>query len=108
MLVLTRRDRQNPGFLTRARTKTDSREIVFLSRDGAGHCFGGRRGESLFGRLLDLLSHGARVRRAAAWTALQQRSGVRHRVGHRARLVFFSFKMVLLIFLAEELFIQLV
>ena len=73
---------------------------VVLPRDGAGHRSSGRRGESLFGRLLDVLSHGARVRRAAAdGKAIRQRVAAFSdaRVGHRARLVF-SYKMVLLIF----------
>ena len=74
---------------------------VLLPRDGARDCSCCSRREPVPRRLLDVLSHGARVRRAAAGTALQQRTGVRHRVRHRARLVFFSFKMVLLIFLAE-------
>ena len=66
---------------------------VFLSGDGAGHCSGGRRREHLFGRVLDVLPHGARVRRAAAnGKALRQRVAAFSdaRVGHRARLVFCS------------------
>ena len=66
---------------------------VFLSGDGAGHCSSGRRGESLFGRVLDVLPYGARLRRAAAnGKALRQRVAAFSdaRVGHRARLVFCS------------------
>ena len=74
---------------------------VFLSRDGAGHRSGGRRREPVFGCLLDVLPHGARVRRAAAdGKALRQRVAAFSdaRVGHRARLVFALYKLVLLIF----------
>ena len=73
---------------------------VFLSGDGSRDCSCRSRGESLFGRLLDVLPHGARVRRAAAdGKAIRQRVAAFSdaRVGHRARLVF-SYKMVLLIF----------